>query len=234
MSSTNLKEQPAEIAGTQRPPAPVAQDVARLIIQRIMKDKILLGLVIVGVLLIFVGVVGSGDDPAKPSQPASQPLAAEAAKPMAAPQAAAPTAPVAAVDPKLASEFVTWWISKSMDYTAATAKPHHVEATSWMTPRAAQAFLGCFWTPAIEQEIMTGHVRAFFQPVTVQAAAINPDGSVVVSLAGTLAIQTANTAPMTQQITCDFLVRQEKEGLRICDLYNHSAPPTQAAPTSPY
>ena len=212
MSSTNVKEQPAEIASTPHPPAPAFPDVIRAVIQRIRRDKILLGLIIVGVLAIFVGGVCSNDEPAATKAPAKEATFAETA---AATQiAAAPATPApAALDPGLASQFVKWWLAQSMDYAAATAKPHHTEAARWMTAEAAQGFQSVFWTPAIEQEVLTGRVVAAFQPVTVQSTAINPDGSVVVSMTGTLVMQQANTAPMTQQIATDFLVKQEK---RVC------------------
>lgn len=228
MSSTNVKEQPAEIASTPHPTAPAFPDVIKAVIQRIKRDKILLGLIIVGVMAIFVGGVCSNDEPAATKAP---PKEAATFAETATPAAAAPAAPAQAnLDPGLASQFVKWWLAQSMDYAAATAKPHHTEAARWMTPQAAQGFQSVFWTPAIEQEVLTGRVVAAFQPVTVQATAVNPDGSVVISMTGTLVMQTANSAPMTQQIATDFLVRQEKEGLRICGLYNRTQAQGAASP----
>jgi hypothetical protein len=96
-----------------------------------------------------------------------------------------------------------------------------------MTSEAKQTFQANYWTPEIAQGVMSGQVVAAFQPVSVQAEAINPDGSVVVGASGTLVIQAAGT-PMTQQVVADFLVRKDQGGLRIAGLYNRqvaSAPP---------
>jgi len=186
------------------------------------KKKLLLGLVIVGMLLVFVGVGFSSDEPANANKSGTPQTAqaptAPAPVPVAKPAAPAPDA----LTPNLSCDFVKWWATKSMEYTPAAARASHVEAFRWMTPEAAQAFQACFWTPAIEQEILTGHVVAAFQPVSVQAEAINPDGSIVVGLTGTLVMQAAGTPPVTQQIAVDYLVSKDAQGLRICNLYNRT------------
>jgi hypothetical protein len=133
---------------------------------------------------------------------------------------------VVVLQPELAKQFVTWWISKSMDYQTATAGSSHGEAFSWMTPQATQAFQQTFWTRDIAGGIAQGRVVAAFQPITVQAEAINPDGSVVVGVSGSLLVQEATSpTPAATQVVCDFLVKREKEGLRIAGLYNRTGGP---------
>jgi hypothetical protein len=195
--------------------------------QKLLKNKPLLGLGIVVLLLFSVGQfieVPSHDKHA--AQDAEE--GAQSAQPMRASQARpeAHTANVAAagLDPTLATQFVTWWIKPAMDYSTATAARSHAEAFSWMTPQCAANFQQIFWTPQISQAIMQGKMTAAFQPISVQAEAINPDGTIVVGVTGTLIMQESAT-PASQQIVTDFLVKKEKEGLRIAGLNNRTASP---------
>jgi hypothetical protein len=51
----------------------------------------------------------------------------------------------------------------------------------------------------------------------VQAQAVNPDGSIVVGVTGTMVVQTG-AQPVVQQFAGSFLVRKEPEGLRVAGL----------------
>lgn len=232
MSVSNLENEPVNAPGNQMPPPqPGPQDVVRLLLQRLLKDKILLGLIIVGVLTIFVGVAFTNDDPKANKATPIEPLP-QATAPIPAGAGAAGVAPAqpAGLTPELATKFVTWWLQKAMDYSLATGKASHQEAFGWMTPQTVQAFQTGYWTPEIENAVVTGKVTAAFQPVSVQAQFINPDGSIVVAMSGALVMQQAGTQTATQQLSADFLVKQEKEGLRIVGINIHPAPPSTAAP----
>ena len=216
------------------------QEIVRALITRIMQDKILMGLVILAVLAVFVvpnlsdkeqpqghgsnappdvsQAVGQGQGQSQ--GPGAEGMPGQEAS--AVPQAAVPTANPAAVDPKLATEFVKFWIGGSMDYNAQTAAESHKKAFAWMTPESQQAFEGNFWSPDIANGIATGQLRAAFQPISVQAQALNPDGSVVVAMTGTLVLQQSTVRPVTHQIVMDLLVRKENDNLRIAGLYNRS------------
>jgi hypothetical protein len=212
----------------------------QMAVKRIIGDKVLLGLVIVGMLGIFVGAF-CGDDPAEkktaPPQPqhlAAAPTATASGQTAVLPKAAAP-----ALDTGLATDFVRWWVSNGMDFQQRTAHASHVEAFKWMDPTAAQAFQQNYWTPQFEAGVASGQVVAAFQPINVQAEAMNPDGSVVVGVTGSLVIQ-QNGQPYTSQISTDFLVRKDAGGVRIANIYNRqiaaapapqpAAVPTDAAP----
>lgn len=195
--------------------------------QRLLKNKPLL---VLGIVLFLVVCVGPLFELPSHHTPKSANMDADGG-PQAAPQqaqqaqqAVQPAAtPVGAngLTPALATEFVTWWIARAMDYSAATAGRSHSEAFGWMTPQASSIFQQVFWTPQIAQGITQGRMTAAFQPVAVQAEAINPDGSIVVGVTGSLVVQDAAN-PVTQQIVTDFLVKKEKEGLRICGMYNRT------------
>jgi len=198
-----------------------------------MQDKILLGLVIVAILGIFVGGFSMKDESPdtkiakddKQAMPAQNAQGAPAAAPNAAqPAQAAPqqgqTALPDQLDPKLAAEFVGWWSSKAMDYSAITCGASHAEAAKWMTPEAQQGFQASFWTPEVAQDVSSGRVTAAFQPISVQPEAINPDGSIIVGIIGTLEIQDAGGNRATQQVLADFLVKKDDKGLRIAGVYN--------------
>jgi len=223
----------------ERPSPAMIQEVIRAIITKIMQDKILMGLVILGILAVFVvpnladgekppqqasGTVpgspppgalqSSGHDSATPPQPSAAGQATTG-------QAAAPANPAAA-DPTLATEFAKFWMNGAMNYNAQSADASHKEAFKWMTPEAQATFETNFWSPDIANGINSGQLRAAFQPISVQAQAINPDGSVVVVMTGTLVMQQASVRPVTHQIVMDLLVRKESENYRIAGLYNRS------------
>jgi hypothetical protein len=191
------------------------QDIIRATVTRIIQDKLLLGLVIVGILSIFVGGFATSDEKAgnknMMKETADQP-----------PSDNKGGSEVAKLDPSLATDFVKWWMSGAMDYSAASAAANHEAAFRWMTPEAMQSFRQSLWTPDTASGVAQGLYVAAFQPVSVQAAAVNPDGSVVVTLSGTLVTQ-ASERPFTQQLQMDLLVRKESDGLRIAGVYNRVA-----------
>ena len=190
------------------------------VLQKLAKNKILVGLLIVFFFVMTVGQFYTKEDKTPPPQPQS----AQTSRAESTTHAQATAPAPALLDPDLARQFVTWWITKSMDYGATTAAKSHADAFGWMSPQAAQAFQQTFWTTEIAAGISQGRITAAFQPIQVQPEARNPDGTVVVGVSGTLLVQEANNpTPETQQIVCDFLVKKEKDGLRIASLYNRTA-----------
>ncbi|PWU03668.1 MAG: hypothetical protein C5B53_00195 [Candidatus Melainabacteria bacterium] len=211
----------------QGPPPGMIKDLTRLTVERVMRDKILLGLVIVGLFGIFVGGFSGREE--RPAVKAVE--SHEAAQPTAAKTSVvAPTSSYAAGDPldaTLATDFVKWWVSGAMDYSANGSAKSHATAFHWMTPEAQSIFEANFWPNDLAAGIAQGQIVGAFQPVGVQAEAINPDGSVVVGLSGTLVLQSTGR-PTTQQIFADILVRKEPSGLRVAGLYNRSGPPVSS------
>lgn len=241
----------------ERPSPAMIQEIIRALITRIMQDKILMGLVILGVLAVFVVPnVGNNEPPpghgsnaanAPPQlgesggwgggghgQPAAHPEGAQAVPGAQGAQgaqgAAAPVDPNA-LNPTLATDFVKFWMGGAMDYNAASAAQSHKEAAKWMTPETQQAFETNFWSPDIANGIASGQLRGAFQPIKVEAQAVNPDGSIVVRMTGTLVLQQSTVRPVTHQIVMDLLVRKEGENCRIAGLYNQSY---VMQPNSPY
>ncbi len=199
-------------------------ELIRSIVQKVLQDKILMGLVIVGVLALFVGGLSLGDDKGKKAVKAvDSPEQQQSAQSPQLPQSASGGG--GNVAPNLASDFVKWWLNGAMDYSQSTAQQSHNEAMAWMTPDAARSFQNSFWSPEIANAVTSGQLVAAFQPTGVQAEAINPDGSVVVGVAGTVIVQ-SNGQPSVQQFGADFLVRQDKDGLRVAGLYSKAAPLT--------
>ena len=190
--------------------------------QRLLKNKPLLGLGIVLLLLFSVGqFIEAPSHTKRQSEDGDGSQVQQHASRQHSQHAAVAPAPASGLTPELATEFVKWWISRAMDYSAATAGKSHAEAFGWMTPPAAQTFQQVFWTPQIAQGITQGRMTAAFQPISVQAEAINPDGTIVVGVTGSLVVQDS-AAPVSQQIVTDFLVRKEKDGLRVSGLYNRT------------
>lgn len=194
-------------------------EVARAAVQRIFQDKILMGLVIVGILAIFIGGFGSDTDRPPTGGPRQD---GQGTTPSPSSSSLGQTGdPNAKVDPVLATDFIKWWISNAMDFNSASAQQSHSQAMSWMTPEAVQTFQSTFWTPEIADGVKTGRITATFQPTGIQAMAANPDGSVVVCVTGNWVIH-QGPKPMMLQFIADFLVKKDQDGLRVAGLYNRS------------
>jgi len=190
-------------------------ELVRALIQRIIRDKVIMGLLIILGLGFFMGGLNSH------KEDVVQTARVDAARPTEqAPQKQ--TLPQA-LEPKLAADFVTWWLGGAMDYSANLAAENHKQAFAWMTPDAQAAFEAALWPPGMADAIVSGKLVAAFHLISVQAAAINPDGSVVVGVNGTLITDTGGQ-PVTHQVTSDFLVRRSNDGLRVAGVYNRVVP----------
>lgn len=181
-------------------------EVVRAVVQRVLRDKILLGLVIVAILGVWVGGMTMNDDKA------------DSKKQAASDQAAAPNGTVT-LAPKLASDFVSWWLTSAMDLNPQSAEENHQKAILWMTVDAGKSYLATYWTPEIREAVNAGRLVGGFQPTAVVPQAINPDGSVVVGVSGTMVVQSSGQPSTTQPFLAAFLVKQDEKGnMRIAGL----------------
>jgi hypothetical protein len=211
-----------DFANQSSPPG-MLEDLFRMTIQKIISDKILLGLVIIAFCGIFVGSFSSKKD----ERPAVKAIETLPVVPqLAKDKSAVPSgySNNAALEPALATDFAKWWVSGAFDYSNISAAKSHSIALTWMTPTAQKSLTDTFWTPQLANAIAQRSIVGGFQPSTIQAEAINPDGTVVVGLSGTLVMQSGGR-PVSQPILLDILVRKEPSGLRIAGLYNRSTPP---------
>lgn len=228
------------------------QDIIRAIIQRIFRDKILLGLLIIGILAVFMTGTQSSSEKSSQSAPESMggPGPAKAARadsqmsskdqtknPESANQGQMAAAPTNSLKPAEAVDFMNWWLGYAMDYQAQSAEKNRTKAMGWMTPEAADTFKSSFWTPEIQQGISNGSIVAAFSPSSVQATALNPDGTIVVHVKGTLVRQMAGqTSPSTELLLTDYLIKKEEQGYRVANVHHINTYDVQqaAAPGSYY
>ncbi len=198
------------------------QEAIRLTIQKIFSDKLLFGLLIVCLLGAFVGGFNNKPESRSAPQTAGEPSLSEASSPRQAAPESKPSEYSAdsGLQPDLAVDFIKWWMKGAMDYTPQSAIQSHQAAANWMTPQAIKSFEEAYWPPQLAQMVSSGQATGAFQPISVQAEAINPDKSVVVGLTGTLVLETGNH-PTSHQINMDILVRRGSTGLRITGMYNH-------------
>ena len=142
------------------------------------------------------------------------------------------TSNVASLSPPLAVEFVRWWLTMALDYSLTTAAPNHKKALSYAQPQVARMFKQSFYTDAVMQGVAAGTLAGSFQPVTVTAIAVNPDGSVVVTVIGNLTLQSSGSQPVSQSLEMEFLVTKDAQGVRMAGFFNKTvtaAPAQQAA-----
>ncbi len=189
-------------------------ELARALIQRILRDKVIMGLLIILGLGFFMGGLNSHKETVQSTK-------VEASEPSE--QAEQKQSEIQALEPKLATDFITWWLSGAMDYSANLAAENHKQAFAWMTPDAQAAFEAALWPPGMADAIVNGQLVAAFHLISVKAAAINPDGSIVVGVNGTL-VTDRGGQPVTHQVTSDFLVRRSSDGLRVAGVYNRVVP----------
>lgn len=191
----------------------MAYELARAAVQKIFQDKIIMGLVIIAILGIFVGGFTSSEH--KENKPAAS--SGAGAPPVNG--TPVPASQTSDLDPKLASSFTTWWLARAMDYDRASTEQSHSEAAAWLDPEATTPYQSIFWSPDLASRVTSGSATARFTLQTAQPVAINPDGSIVVTVAGTMMLELGGP-PAPQPFTCDFLVRREADGLRIASIYN--------------
>lgn len=176
-----------------------------------------MGLCILLVLGVVFGLVGVSVDDKKTAQGPPQAGTAAHAQAQGAGAGAAqvPAVSPTAVDPKLATEFVQWWLGSALDYSKGKAAANRKVACEWLEASIVENYMNAFWQPQMVQGIDSGQIVAAFQPVSIQPVAVNPDGSVVVSVKGTFAQQVNGAHPEQKVILTDLLVRKDPEGLRI-------------------
>lgn len=256
-------------------------DIIRALVQRVFRDKIVAGIVIVFILgLFFAGTnkdngghrfiskgaqeggaeagegapegAGQGQSEGQPqgqnqaspgqgqnqaSQGQGQQLAANpganGGQPNAAgqQQQAMPQQNPNQLDPQLAIKFVRWWLTVALDYSIK-APGNHKQAMAYAKPQVVKTFTQSFYTQEVMQGIANGTLAGSFEPATVQAVAVNPDGSVVVTVIGTLSMQSSGSQPMSQSLVMDFLVAKDASGVRMTGFFNKTVTqaPAAAAP----
>jgi len=181
-------------------------EVAHALIQKVFQDKIIIALLVILLLSVFVG----GTTNHRVSSSTSKQEASDYAQSSKNAQA---------LDPKLATDFLSWWMPAAFDFSSRTGFQNHNQAMDWMTTDGQLAFQKDFWTSKTIQAISHGNLNGIFYPTKVVAKAINPDGSVVVNLSGHL-IWHGRGSSITQQISSDFLVKRIGKDLRIAGMYN--------------
>lgn len=190
-------------------------ELARALIQRIIKDKLILGMLIILIVGIFMGGINSKDEKPQSSKvSASDTITSEQQQGIQQ---------LPAIAPDLANSFVKWWLPAAMDFSPASAIQSHEQAFAWMTADAQQSFQAAFWAPQTASAVVNHQLSASFHPTTIQAKAINPDGSVVVGVTGSLIVNTGGQ-PAIHLMSTDFLVRRDKDGLRIAGMFSQAQP----------
>jgi len=204
------------------------QEIVTQAVRKILGDKILLGLLIVCLLGVFVGGFslnrdrGTKEDGGQPEQ--EQPVSSSNNSSVKSSVSSKDNAldsnyKGGKLTPDLAVAFVKWWIRQSMDFTPNSAAQSHQAADHWMTPGTAKSFDAAFWNPQLASQVTSGSTVGAFQPISVVAKAINPDGTIVVNVTGTLVLQ-MGSRPSSHQIEMDVLVCKESRGLRVSGFYN--------------
>ncbi len=190
-----------------------------------MQDKILLGLVALGIIAGFVAMSGH-DVKEEPRTARGEQAAVEGGHAKGEGQKAEGDKEQGEEDgvfltPVLANDFVKWWLGGAMDFNPATAHKNHIEANKWMTPKACARYEELFWNSDRARDILNGNLTMKFQPISVEPMAVNQDGSIVIAVKGIMvSSQPGNPNLVREQIETDYLVMRAANGLRIGGLYN--------------
>lgn len=224
-------------------------DIIRAILEKVLRDKLILGLIIIGILGIFV--TGANKDPGKDRLVSNQEEEAASGQksiqgqgqapgqgqalagpgeqrpggqkqPGQGAQTPAPAAETPQQTASIACEFIKWWLTKAMDYQQTTAVAAHKEALSWMKPPATQAFVQLFWSDELAAQVESGARTGSFQTSMVSPLAVNPDGSIPIRAIGVLVLQDTGYPPKSQPLELNFLVKKEAQGYRIVNFYSQA------------
>lgn len=115
--------------------------------------------------------------------------------------------------PKLALQFVQWWSQKSMDFSVATAKQSHTEASGWMQFSALRRIDNSIWIPCSQASEPGKHS---FLCTSFHAPLVKNAKTITVGVSGLLLTESNFALPL-RLITIDFDVVEEPLGLRIAD-----------------
>lgn len=220
-------------------------EIIRAILEKVLRDKIFLSLIAIGILAVFFtgantggehkgrlvsndarGNAGAQDEVPEAkgpnqAQPHLRTMTANG-QPQEAPPAqqatAAPAQPTA--DAAEACQFVRWWLSESMNFQPATAAASHKNALGFAKPAAAQVFVQQYWSPELAQAVTSGTKVGSLELSQVIPLAVNPDGSVVIKCLGVLSMQDVGNPPLTQNLEFNFLVKKEPDGYRVLNFFS--------------
>jgi len=220
-------------------------EIIRAILEKVLRDKIFLSLIAIGILAVFFTGANTGGEhkgrlvsndardnagaqdeapeakDANQAQPHLRTMTANGQpQPAQAPQQAAPAPAQPSADAAEACQFVRWWLSESMNFQPATAAASHKNALGFAKPAAAQVFVQQYWSPELAQAVTSGTKVGSLELSQVNPLAVNPDGSVVIKCLGVLSMQDVGNPPMTQNLEFNFLVKKEPDGYRVLNFFS--------------
>jgi len=221
-------------------------EIIRAILEKVLRDKIFLGLIAIGILAVFFtgantggehkGRIvsndaknshqaqeegGQGSTEQSPAQPHLRTMTANG-QPQEAPPAqqaaAVPAQPTA--NAAEACSFVKWWLSEAMNFQPSTAAASHKNALGFAKPAAAQVFVQQYWSPELAQAVTSGTKVGSLELSQINPLAVNPDGTVVIKCLGVLSMQDVGNPPLTQNLEFNFLVKKEPDGYRVLNFFS--------------
>lgn len=130
------------------------------------------------------------------------------------PQPAGP----AGAEPMQAKMFVESLLPLLWDLNAASAHQSQAQAMSHMTPECAGKYQQNIWTPQVAQQIQTAGIQSAFTAHEVVVGQTQPDGSVVVTVAGSQTLSVPGKGGKSRPVKLEYLIKQFPEGMKIAGI----------------
>lgn len=112
-------------------------------------------------------------------------------------------------DPKLATDFVKWWLPRALDYSPSTSMTSHESMSRWMDEAVASSFDRTFWSNAkgVNQQVV-------FVPSYYWSPVLVDNKTTAVAVSGSF-ISLADPALVSHSVKLVLNIRTDIEGLRV-------------------
>jgi tetratricopeptide (TPR) repeat protein len=112
-------------------------------------------------------------------------------------------------DPKLATDFVKWWLPRALDYSPSTSMTSHDSMSRWMDEAVVSSFDRTFWlnTKGVNQQ-------AVFVPAYYWSPVLVDNKTTAVAVSGSF-ISLADPALVSHSVKLVLNIRTDIYGLRV-------------------
>ncbi len=122
------------------------------------------------------------------------------------------------VQPNAATEIVKGFLPLAWDFSSSSAQNSQTSAMNLMTPECAQNYQTSVWTPEVAQGILGSGIKSNFSQTMVAAGPNLQDGSIEVTVRGTLDMTLPGEAPTSKPCNYLYLVKKVNGQLKIAGI----------------
>jgi len=129
-----------------------------------------------------------------------------------------PPSPADMVEPNAATELVKGFLPLAWDFSSATAANSQASAMNLMTPECAQNYKSSVWTDEVASGILGSGIKSNFNQQMVSAGQNLQDGSIEVTVHGSLDMTLPGNPPTSKPCKYIYLVKKFGGPLKIAGI----------------